>query len=98
MDKQKEKFHKEYVFYGSDGGQIEKKKPLRELKKILKKLKIEGDVHKFRHTFATEYILSKSGTLYDLKELLGHKSIETTQIYAHLADEYLRETLMKMDS
>lgn len=28
--------------------------------------------------------------LYEVKELLGHASIETTQIYAHLAPEHLQ--------
>ena len=97
MKKQKEISQKEFVFTDSNGSQIKENKPLYELKKTLKKLGINGNIHKFRHTFATKYISSGAGSLYDLKELMGHKSIETTQIYAHLAEEYLRETLVKMD-
>jgi len=29
--------------------------------------------------------------LYTLKELLGHKDIKATQIYAHLAAEHLKK-------
>lgn len=38
--------------------------------------------HALRHTFATEYLL-QGGTINELKELLGHASIQTTEIYLH---------------
>lgn len=39
-------------------------------------------VHALRHSFATE-LLMRGMPIHELKELLGHASIETTQIYAH---------------
>lgn len=38
--------------------------------------------HAFRHSFATQFLLN-GGTLHELKELLGHASIQTTEVYLH---------------
>ena len=46
--------------------------------------------HSLRHTFASHYMMS-GGNIYDLKKLMGHSDIETTERYAHLAPEHLRE-------
>ena len=40
--------------------------------------------HLLRHTFGTQYIVG-GGNLFSLKEILGHSSISTTQIYVTLA-------------
>jgi integrase len=38
--------------------------------------------HAFRHGFATAYLMA-GGNLRELRDLMGHKSIETTEIYLH---------------
>lgn len=38
--------------------------------------------HAFRHGFATAYLMS-GGVITELRDLMGHKSIETTEIYTH---------------
>lgn len=48
--------------------------------------------HDLRHTFATRLAMAKV-PLITLKELMGHKKIETTMRYAHATDESKREAV-----
>lgn len=43
--------------------------------------------HTGRHTYATNLLELTNGDLYTVSKLLGHKSILTTQIYAHVRDK-----------
>jgi len=43
-------------------------------------------IHDLRHTFATMFL--KTGSIYILKDLLGHSDIKTTEIYSHVSNEF----------
>lgn len=42
--------------------------------------------HDLRHTFASHWVM-KSGDLFKLQKILGHKSVQMTMRYAHLAPD-----------
>ena len=53
-------------------------------------------IHDLRHSFAS-VLINQGMTLYDVKELLGHSNITTTQRYAHLSKDRLLEAASKAE-
>jgi integrase/recombinase XerD len=62
------------------------------VKHLSGRLKFNVKTHKFRHTFATKYYQATHDVI-GLKQLLGHKDLNTTMIYAQVAPDDLRKSL-----
>ena len=66
---------------------------------INKELKLAGldsknlSVHKLRHTAATLMYQYGNVDIRALQELLGHRSISTTEIYTHVSNEQVRDAV-----
>lgn len=84
------------LFLNRRGGKLTREmifiiiKNMAELAGIKKKV----SPHTFRHSFAT--VLLKNGAdLRSIQQMLGHESITTTEIYTHLDNKQLRDTIEK---
>lgn len=52
--------------------------------------------HCLRHTFASD-LLAAGRSLEELRKLLGHSSLRTTEIYVHASDPVLAEAMQRID-
>lgn len=52
--------------------------------------------HGLRHSFASQLVMA-GVSLKTVQELLGHKSIKTTMVYAHLAPVVKNEAVALLD-
>ncbi|MDQ3701116.1 MAG: site-specific integrase [Chloroflexota bacterium] len=55
-------------------------------------LKLTIPPHSLRHTFAT-YKAERGVTAFQLQQWLGHRNVNTTQIYVHLGRQNARKVM-----
>lgn len=79
-----------YLFFNQQGQPMDPRHVFRIVKEIGEKAGIENLYpHLLRHTFATN-LRREGADLLLIKEALGHSSVSTTQIYAHLGSKEFR--------
>ena len=84
-----------YIFTDKDGNPYKGVK--RSFNTALRNAEIYGATfHTLRHTFASQLVMA-SVDLASVQELLGHKSLNMTLRYAHLAPEHKTKAVKKLD-
>lgn len=93
-----EKYNKshEALFVNHHGDPITSEGIQYALNQLVKRSSLTQDIHphKLRHTFAT-HLLNNGADMRTVQELLGHKSLSSTQIYAHVTKEHLQQDYKK---
>lgn len=85
---------KGYLFAGNDGKPVSRQSVNIMLKRLEGETPELSEVHphKLRHTFATN-LRANGAEIEDIRDLLGHESIDTSLIYAHADQSNLRRLM-----
>jgi integrase/recombinase XerC len=86
----------EAVFLNKNGSRLTTRSVGRLLEKYLAKAGLDPRTspHTLRHSFAT-HLLDRGADIRSVQELLGHRSLATTQIYTHVTTKRLRDSYDK---
>ncbi len=87
--------NKDYLFLNRRGRKLTRVMIFTIVKQLVEAAGIDKNVspHTFRHSFAT-HLVEGGADLRAVQEMLGHESIQTTEIYTHLDSSYLRDEIL----
>ena len=85
-----------FLFPNRKGGPLSRHSARTIVKQNAIKAELEENVtpHVLRHSFAT-HLLAHGADLRTIQELLGHKTITSTEIYTHVTNERLKDVYKK---
>ena len=88
--------HEDILFLNRRGKQLSRAMIFTMIRTLANKANIQKKIspHTFRHSFAT-HLLENGADLRAIQQMLGHESITTTEVYMHLNQSHLRETIEK---
>lgn len=91
-----EKGYEDILFLNKRGTALSRVMVFNIIKHLANRAGIKKNVspHTFRHSFAS-HLVSGGADLRAVQDMLGHESILTTEIYTHLDDHYLKDTINK---
>ncbi len=75
--------------------QISERRLLQYLKRILKKLGLNGHLHTFRHAFISNALI-RGIPLAMVQAWVGHVDQEITKLYTHIADSASQEAMKRL--
>ena len=95
----KEKDNDIYLFPGQKSNHVSRKAVWAFLNRVKKRCPQVGELHPhaLRHTFATRMANTEGNNLLATKELLGHTSVQTTEIYTHVPAEVLKRSIARLE-
>ncbi|HOV78749.1 MAG TPA: tyrosine recombinase XerC [Bacillota bacterium] len=84
------------LFLNNRGKRLSARGVRKIIDKYAEKVRLKKKIspHTLRHTFAT-HLLNAGADLRSVQELLGHRSLSSTQVYTHVSGERLKKVYLK---
>lgn len=95
-DKLVKKDYNDYLFLNNHGKKLSRQSFYKIVKELAvkKNIQTEFSPHTLRHSFAT-HLLDRGADIRSIQEMLGHSSLQTTEIYTHVSNKKLEDDYHK---
>ena len=65
----------------------------RYIQEAMKKAGLKASPYWLRHSYA-QHLLSSGASIYEIKQMLGHRHIESSRKYLHIHTDLMREVII----